>query len=160
MIESARRLSSTELEETSEAELQGNIDLVALLRELRTIITPEYERCGVRIEWEVAKAIPPVHVDRSGLLQVLLNLARNSRTVLQESPKPKLKIAAYALSDSVLIRFADNGPGILFRRASLSTLSTRCFFHGSWTVCFACNCPNLGRRTAPHASPWRMLFHH
>jgi two-component system sensor kinase FixL len=112
VIEGARRLSSTELEETSEAALEGNIDLVALLRELRTIIAPEYERCGVRLVWEVAKDIPPVHVDRSGLLQVLLNLARNSRNVLLELPKPQLKITAYALSDSVLIRFADNGPGI------------------------------------------------
>lgn len=111
VVESMRRLSSTELAESSET-LEANVDAVALLRELRTIITPEYERSGVRLQWEVVEPIPAVCVDRSGLLQVLLNLARNSRSVLQNAPNGRLRIAAYVLSESVVIRFADNGPGI------------------------------------------------
>jgi len=111
VIESMRRLSSTELAENSET-LEASVDPAALLRELRTIIAPEYERSGVRLQWEVVEPIPQVCVDRSGLLQVLLNLARNSRTVLQKTANGRLRIAAYVLSESVVIRFADNGPGI------------------------------------------------
>jgi two-component system sensor kinase FixL len=112
VIESVRKLSSTDLSEAREGLLAEQVDVVSLLRELRTIITPESERCGVQLEWEVAEEIPPVRAERSGLLQVLLNLAQNSFGVLGDRAGGRLRVVAYALPESVLIRLADNGPGI------------------------------------------------
>src|SRR5439155_22807260 len=50
--------------------------------------------------------------NHSGLLQVFLNLAQNSGSVLRGRPEARLRIAAYELAESVVIRFSDNGPGI------------------------------------------------
>ena len=112
VIESVRKLSSTELSATSSGVPEQDVDLAALLHELRTIITPEYQRAGIGLAWEIADELPNVRVERSGLLQVLLNLGRNSRGVLEGQKDGRLTITAYTLPGSVLIRFSDNGPGI------------------------------------------------
>lgn len=111
VIESVTKLSSTDLSDSSE-EAEEWLDVPVLLRELRTIIGAKFAEASVQLAWEVASEIPPVRANRSGLLQVLLNLAQNSRSVLEERWDGRLRITAYALEESVLIRFSDNGPGI------------------------------------------------
>jgi signal transduction histidine kinase len=53
-----------------------------------------------------------VRADRSGLLQIFLNLAQNSLRALDGVPSANLAVTAYQLGESVVIRFADNGPGV------------------------------------------------
>jgi two-component system sensor kinase FixL len=53
-----------------------------------------------------------VWADSYGLLQVFLNLARNSQRAMQASERKELTIAAGAEEASVVIRFADTGVGI------------------------------------------------
>src|SRR5579871_6275716 len=111
VIESVQRLSAAELEETSEDVLEG-LDISALLQELRMIITRIFEDSPTAIEWEIADLLPPVRASRSGLLQVFLNLSQNTVQSLEAQADGRLKIIAYTLPDSVVIRFSDNGPGI------------------------------------------------
>jgi PAS domain S-box-containing protein len=112
VIDSVRKLSSTDLAESSNAVPEQQMDLRALLRELRTIISPLFQNAGIGLEWEISEELPRVRAERSGLLQVLLNLARNSLSVLEGTSEGRLGITAYAVDGSVLIRFSDNGPGI------------------------------------------------
>jgi two-component system sensor kinase FixL len=111
VIDSVLKLSSEDLSDTTEQALEG-VDVAPLLEELRTIIAPKFAETGVGLEWEIAKDLPQVRVDHSGLLQVFLNLAQNSRGVLEDRFNGRLRITAYALPESVLIRFSDNGPGV------------------------------------------------
>ncbi len=111
VIDSMLRISSTELSDANEGVLEG-LDVIDLLLELRTIISPELRDAGIKAEWEIPDSLPPVRAERSGLLQVLLNLTKNSRRALQDIPAPSIRVAAYALDQSVVIRVADNGPGI------------------------------------------------
>ncbi len=111
VVESILRVSSTELADASEEALEG-VDVGDLLEELRTIISPSLEESGVKADWEIATDLPPVRVDRTGLLQVFLNLTKNSRRALQDTSDARILVTAYALDSSVVIRISDNGPGI------------------------------------------------
>jgi C4-dicarboxylate-specific signal transduction histidine kinase len=112
VIESVQKLSSSDLSDFGEEGLEESVDVPGVLRELRTIIAGDFADASVEIEWEVAEEVPLVRASRSGLLQVLLNLAQNSCAVLEGRLNGCLKITAYSLPESVLIRFSDNGPGL------------------------------------------------
>jgi two-component system sensor kinase FixL len=99
------------LQESSEDLLEG-LDISGLLQELRMIITSIFEDSPAAIEWEIADLLPPVRASRSGLLQVFLNLGQNSVHSIEAQADGRLRIIAYSLPDSVVIRFSDNGPGI------------------------------------------------
>src|SRR5262249_32482304 len=77
VIESVLRLSTEELAETAEETLEG-LEIASILQELRTIIGPTFADAGVELVWEIGDRLPQVHANGSGLLQVFLNLARNS----------------------------------------------------------------------------------
>ena len=111
VVESVLKLASTELSDTSEDALEG-LDVGELLQDLRAIVSPGLEEAGIHGEWEIHKGLPGVRVDRSGLLQVFLNLAKNSITALRGRPQARLRITAYGLEGAVVIRVSDNGPGI------------------------------------------------
>ena len=111
VVESILRLSSTELADASEEVLEG-VDVGELLLELRAIISPSLEEASIKADWEIEEALPPIRVNRSGLLQVFLNLTKNSRSALQDISNGRIRVAAYSLDSSVVIRISDNGPGI------------------------------------------------
>jgi two-component system sensor kinase FixL len=110
VLESVVKLSSAELADEREECLAG-VDVAAVLNELRMIITPGFKEAEAAIEWEVAPDLPHARAERSGLIQVFLNLAQNSRKALEHRPGARLRIAAYRMAASVVVRFADNGPG-------------------------------------------------
>ncbi len=111
VLESILRLSSTELAGVSEESLEG-LQVGDLLQELRTIISPSLEEVGIDAVWEIEESLPPVRANRSGLLQVFLNLTKNSRAALQNTQHGCVRVVAYFLDGSVVIRISDNGPGI------------------------------------------------
>ncbi len=111
VIQSILGLASTELAGASEDENEG-LDLVDLLAELRTIISPSFEEAAVTAEWDIQEGLPEVRASHTGLLQVFLNLTKNACAALRGRPGAKIVIAAYQLSGAVVIRFRDNGPGI------------------------------------------------
>ena len=111
VVESALKLSSTELSDSREEVLEG-VDVGELLEELRAIVSPGLEESGILGEWEIQQRLPGVRVDRSGLLQVFLNLAKNSISALRGRPEARFRMTAYALEGTVVIRVSDNGPGI------------------------------------------------
>jgi two-component system, LuxR family, sensor kinase FixL len=111
VVESALKLASTELSDATEDVLEG-LDIGEMLEELRAIVSPSLEEAAIQGDWEIQKDLPGVRVDRSGLLQVFLNLAKNSISALRGRPEARLRITAYSLEGTVVIRVADNGPGI------------------------------------------------
>ena len=111
VIESILRLSASELSDASEQNLEG-LNVGDVLSELRTIIAPSMEESGVSTEWEIDKNLPPVRANHTGLLQVFLNLTKNARAALRDTPHPRIRITAYELSGNVVVRVSDNGPGV------------------------------------------------
>jgi C4-dicarboxylate-specific signal transduction histidine kinase len=53
-----------------------------------------------------------VQGDHHSLLQIFLNLARNSEQALESSERKTLTVTAGLENDLVMVRFRDSGPGI------------------------------------------------
>src|SRR5262249_10830825 len=84
-------------------------DVVA---DLRLVLDPYCEEAGIDVRWDIASLLPPVWADRHRLLQVLLNLMRNSERALTNLEVKRIDVTASAVDDVVSIRVTDNGPGL------------------------------------------------
>jgi C4-dicarboxylate-specific signal transduction histidine kinase len=111
LILTLRKLSAAEIPTDAERALTG-VDVSALLRELRIIVGSVTQHPDLKLLWEIGDILPRVRAEHSGLLQVLLNLTQNSMRVLGEQVEPCITVAAYQSNESVVIRVADNGPGV------------------------------------------------
>ena len=88
------------------------VDLHALLDELRIVIGPMLEEDNITARWKADDGLPPVWADRPSLMQVFLNLITNSIRALAARRDPLLSIAARAEGDRVVVEFSDNGGGV------------------------------------------------
>jgi len=87
-------------------------DLGTVLDEARIVIEPAFREAGISVIWEVTDGLPLVQADHHSLLQVFVNLARNSQQALQSSRNGQVRIQAAVESDLVVVRFHDSGPGV------------------------------------------------
>jgi two-component system, LuxR family, sensor kinase FixL len=87
-------------------------DLGTVLDETRIVIESSLRESGVEVSWDVREGLPLVQADHHSLLQVFVNLARNSRQAMEASREKRLHISAEVESDLVLVRFRDTGCGV------------------------------------------------
>jgi PAS domain S-box-containing protein len=112
MVETLNKIASLELKQsTGEPHLVG-IDLVETLGDLRIVLDPYCEEAGISVDWNIPPELPLVWADRHRLLQVLLNLTKNSKRALESAEVKRIEIAAAAEGGRVLLRVTDSGPGI------------------------------------------------
>jgi C4-dicarboxylate-specific signal transduction histidine kinase len=99
------------------SETLERIQLQPVLDSLRIVIEPNWKEIDGKVRWSLPSAVPMVMADPHGLLQVFLNLARNSQRAVQETPRRELDIVVELKGvelkeGQVLIHFEDSGPGI------------------------------------------------
>jgi PAS domain S-box-containing protein len=87
-------------------------DLGTVLDETRIVIEPSLHEAGITVSWEISNGLPLVQADHHSLLQVLVNLARNSRQALENAARREVRISAGLEKDLVAVRFRDTGPGV------------------------------------------------
>jgi len=87
-------------------------DLGTVLDETRIVIEPSIRESGGEVHWQIARELPLVRADHHSLLQVLLNLARNSEEAMQDSFEKRLDVTVTKERDLVLVRFQDSGCGV------------------------------------------------
>jgi two-component system sensor kinase FixL len=110
LISALERIAAMSLQRaTSEA---AEVDLAALLEELRIVVVPMLEEEDIAAHWQLEKDIPLVWADRGGLMQVFLNLITNSIRALKDTTAKSISITAQRQGNRVLIEFQDNGCGI------------------------------------------------
>jgi len=83
-----------------------------VLDELRILIETAYHESNIEVQWGIQESLPLVWADRYGLIQVFLNLAKNSRRAMDSTGTKRLRIAAREEEGTVTIRFEDTGTGI------------------------------------------------
>lgn len=88
------------------------LDLNDVLTDLRIVLLPCCEESGIELRWDLPEELPLVEADRHSLLQVLLNLTKNSQRALESAPEKIISISIAARRDGVSIRVSDSGPGI------------------------------------------------
>ena len=87
-------------------------DLGTVLDETRIVIESSLREAGIQSAWETAPGLPLVQGDHHSLLQVFVNLARNSQRALEAVGDRKLRVSACLERDLVTVRFCDTGPGV------------------------------------------------
>jgi two-component system sensor kinase FixL len=88
------------------------VELTSTLDEIRVLIDTAYHESGMEVQWRVPEGLPIVWADRYGLVQVFLNLAKNSQRAMQSAPMKRLRVTATEENHNVVIRFEDTGIGI------------------------------------------------
>jgi signal transduction histidine kinase len=80
--------------------------------ESRVLIDGVCHESGIDIEWNIQEDLPMLRADRYGLIQVFLNLAKNSQRAMEFSPVKRLRVSTLVESEHVVIRFDDTGAGV------------------------------------------------
>jgi two-component system, LuxR family, sensor kinase FixL len=110
LIVGLERIASVNLRQTTNQATE--VDLNALLEELRIVIGPTLHEESIAAEWNTESGLPLVWADRSILMQVFLNLITNSIRALSQTAKRTLSVSAKTDGNQVLVEFADNGCGV------------------------------------------------
>lgn len=105
------RLAAVELQSANEQDLPV-FQLANLLEEFRIVMQPALEEQGIELEFHGAEEIPLLNGDHHSLLQVLLNLARNSIRAMEDSAVRRIIVEASMDGPHALVRFRDTGPGV------------------------------------------------
>jgi signal transduction histidine kinase len=91
----------------------GPSDLNAVARDLAQIFRVQVDKTGVALELELAEGLPRVAAEASTLEQILTNLLVNAfDAVAPETGRITVATAPAAGGAGVVLRVADNGPGI------------------------------------------------
>jgi two-component system, LuxR family, sensor kinase FixL len=112
MVETLNRIATLELERTDGEPQLSIIDLAETLGDLRIVLDPYCREADVTLHWDIPAGLPPVWADRHRLLQVLLNLTKNSKRVLEGVEVKRIDISATPENGIVTIRVTDTGPGL------------------------------------------------
>jgi PAS domain S-box-containing protein len=112
LVGTLNRIASMELTQSSTNSQAGVVDLSDALDDLRIVLEPFCQEADISLRWDIARELPPVWADRHRLLQVLLNLTKNSERALRDAAVKQIDISASAGDGVVSVRVTDTGPGI------------------------------------------------
>jgi two-component system, LuxR family, sensor kinase FixL len=110
LIVALERIANLNLRQTANQATQ--IDLAALLDELRIVIEPALEEDDIHADWKADPRLPMVWADRPSLMQVFLNLTTNSIRALGRQSNKSLSVTARSDGDLVFVEFTDTGGGV------------------------------------------------
>jgi PAS domain S-box-containing protein len=111
LIQSLERVSALELGSTP-AQNGEVVELTSVLDEFRILIETAYHESKIEMQWDIQESLPLVWADRYGLMQVFLNLAKNSRRAMTSAEVKRLRIVAREEEGTVTVRFEDTGTGV------------------------------------------------
>jgi PAS domain S-box-containing protein len=112
LLETLGKIASLELKRSVGACESSGVDLNEVLTDFRIVVEQMCEESDIQLHWNVPEGLPLVQADRHSLMQVLLNLTKNSQRALEAMPQREIDIAVAPRADVVSIRFTDSGPGI------------------------------------------------
>jgi PAS domain S-box-containing protein len=110
LVLALERIAAIELRQTTDQ--ATTVDLRSFLEELRIVVGPSFRESGIEAIWEIPSDLPEVWADPHSLMQVFLNLTKNSERALAKAPSPRLRLSAVTEEQRVLVRLSDNGEGI------------------------------------------------
>jgi two-component system sensor kinase FixL len=112
LVQTLNRIAAWELKQSAAPGQVGGIDLTEVLDDLRIVLEPYCREAEIEVHWQIPSDLPPVWAERHSLLQVLLNLTKNSERALQDAEVKRIDIAVTAKGRLAIIRVTDSGPGI------------------------------------------------
>lgn len=113
LVEALNKIASLELRQSTGGFEAKMVDLTEILDEARIVLEPYCAEWDITVSWKIPEQLPYVWADRHALLQVLLNLTKNSRRALKGASPKRIDILVTIEHGVVRIRFTDTGPGIV-----------------------------------------------
>ncbi|PYX25774.1 MAG: hypothetical protein DMG82_03885 [Acidobacteria bacterium] len=112
LIQSLEKVTALELRPSS-VQSATPVDLTSVLDESHVLIDSAYRESEMEVCWHVPSTLPVVLADRHGLIQVFLNLAKNSQRAMRTASTKRLDVTVVEEENkNVVIRFEDTGHGI------------------------------------------------
>jgi PAS domain S-box-containing protein len=112
LIQSLEKVTALELRPSS-VQSATPVDLTSVLDESHVLIDSAYRESEMEVCWHVPSTLPVVLADRHGLIQVFLNLAKNSQRAMRTASTKRLDVTVVEEDNkNVVIRFEDTGHGI------------------------------------------------
>jgi len=90
----------------------ASVDLSSLLEELRIIVESPLEENGITFKISAESNLPEVLADRPSLMQVFLNLIKNSERAVSAQPRKELLLSVETTERRVRVRLIDSGSGV------------------------------------------------
>jgi len=112
LVEALNKIASLELRQSTGSFEAKMVDLTEILDEARIVLEPYCAESDITVHWKIPENLPYVWGDRHGLMQVLLNLTKNSRRALEGAGLKRIDVSVTVEHGIVAIRVADTGPGI------------------------------------------------
>ena len=112
LVETLNKIASLELKQSASYSKIESIDVLETLDDLRIVLDLDCQEADISVQWDIPENIPRVIADKHRLLQVLLNLVKNSERALETADVKRLDISISVGDEAVSIRVADTGPGI------------------------------------------------
>jgi PAS domain S-box-containing protein len=112
LVTALEAMAASQLQQSAGSQELSRVDLDSLLDELRIVIEPELRDSGISFRCYLPVDLHRVWADRQKLLQVLVNLTKNSQRALAEQQRKEITITATADAGRVILRVRDTGPGI------------------------------------------------
>jgi two-component system, LuxR family, sensor kinase FixL len=112
LVQGLEKVATLELRQSAGSEQPTSVDLGAVLDELRIVTEVPLRESDVLIHFELPAALPRVWADRHNLLQILLNLIKNSQRAVQDQDRKEITIRVAEENGRVAVRVCDTGPGV------------------------------------------------
>jgi PAS domain S-box-containing protein len=111
LVLALERIASVDLRPYPDQAME--VDLLAVLDDLRIVITPSLQDKGIECAWRLDPQLPQVWADGTNLMQVFLNLTTNSiRTLAEKTSDRRLTVSAQSDGQRVTVEILDNGGGV------------------------------------------------
>jgi two-component system, LuxR family, sensor kinase FixL len=111
LVRGLEKMASLELRQTARP-MAESIDLRSVLDELRIVIEPSFHESEMSVGWETPDVLPRVWADREALIQVFLNITKNSQRAMEPQERKELVVRTSLEANSVVVRFIDSGHGV------------------------------------------------
>jgi PAS domain S-box-containing protein len=112
LIQGLEKLSAMELTAGAQENDQQPVEFAPILDELRVLIETICRDSYIEVQWQATDESRSVWADHYGLIQVFLNLVKNSHRALESVQEKRIRISTSHEERKVVIRFEDSGPGI------------------------------------------------
>jgi len=112
LVETLKKVASLELREGTRNFQAQIVDLNEVIDDLRIVLEPYCAESDITFHWEIPEKLPPVWADRHSLLQVFLNLIKNSQRALAAVDLKRIDVSVVIKNRIVSMKVCDSGPGI------------------------------------------------
>lgn len=110
LVVALERIASMKLRET--VNQTSSLDLDSFFEELKIVVGPSLREQNIDLDWGIRDGLPLVMADRQSLMQVFLNLVKNSERAMHGSAHRKLSFRAKNDGQRVSIYVRDTGCGV------------------------------------------------